>query len=266
MYLRLSNGRRIWYELLGAPEAPIVCLNHSLTADSGMWAEQVPYLLEADYRVLRLDIRGHGGSDPAKGAYTLEELADDVVAVLKALELPAVHYIGLSIGGMFGQALALNFPHLLHSLMLCDTMVASTTGAEAMWNERIQLARTANSLEPLAEATLNRWFSTNFQSRSRIRCQQIYESILATSLDGFEGCVRAIQRFDFSHQLSTLNIPTLVVCGSDDPGTPPEENRRLATLIPNADYKELKECKHLPNIEKPDEFNRIMINWLNSNR
>lgn len=262
MYFRWPDGRRIWYEMLGGSEAPVVCFTHSLTADSGMWAEQIPPLLQAGYRVLRIDMRGHGGSDAVDGAYTLEELADDVSAVVQGLGLHGVHYVGLSIGGMFGQAFAIKYPQLMRSAMLCDTMSASAPGAEGMWDERIATARSANSLLPLAEATLGRWFTEDFRRRASIRCQQVHESILATSLDGFEGCVRAIRQFDFSKALPKMQVPTLVVCGSDDPGTPPAENRRLAALIPGARYEEIPRCRHLPNIEKPEAFNAILIRWL----
>lgn len=262
MYFRLPDGRRIWYEMLGDPESPVVCLTHSLTADSGMWAEQVPALLQAGYRVLRMDIRGHGGSDAMDGAYTLENLADDVSIVVQGLGLDGVHYVGLSIGGMFGQAFALKYPQLMRSAMLCDTMPASASGAEGMWDERIATARSANSLLPLAEATLGRWFTEDFRRRSPLRCRQVHESILATSVNGFEGCVRAIRQFDFSEALPKVQVPTLVVCGSDDPGTPPAENRRLAELIPGARYEEVPGCRHLPNIERPEAFNAVLTRWL----
>src|SRR5437660_12446062 len=98
------KGRRLYYDLTGPESAPVVCFTHSLASDSGMWAEQMPPLLQAGLRVLRLDMRGHGGSDPVAGDYTMKALADDVAAVLDALALPRVHYIGLSIGGMIGQA------------------------------------------------------------------------------------------------------------------------------------------------------------------
>lgn len=266
MYFRLPEGRRIWYEILGDETFPVVCLTHSLSADSGMWAEQVPSLLQAGYRVLRIDIRGHGGSDASGSTYALEDLADDVATVVQGLGLDGVHYVGLSIGAMFGQAFAIRYPKLMYSAMLCDTMPASTRGAEGMWDERIATARSANSLFPLAEATLSRWFTEDFRRSSTLRCQQIYESILATSLDGFEGCVKAIRQFDFSKVLPNVQVPTLVVCGSDDPGTPPAENRRLARLIPGARYEEISGCQHLPNIEKPEVFNAILVRWLESLR
>src|SRR5580704_13512570 len=101
------DGRNIAYDLIGPETAPVVCMTHSLASDGGMWAEQVPALLAGGFRVLRIDMRGHGGSDPVNGPYTMAQLAADVTAVLDALELSKVHYIGLSIGGMIGQAFAL---------------------------------------------------------------------------------------------------------------------------------------------------------------
>src|SRR3982074_1545845 len=93
------NGRSIAYDLIGPETAPVVCMTHSLAADGGMWAEQAPALLAGGFRVLRIDMRGHGGSHPTNGPYTMNLLADDVAAVLDVLEIPKVHYIGLSIGG-----------------------------------------------------------------------------------------------------------------------------------------------------------------------
>ena len=93
-------GRNIAYDLMGDEKAPVVCMTHSLASDGGMWTEQVPALLAAGFRVLRIDMRGHGGSDPVDGPYTMAQLADDVALVLDALGMAKVHYIGLSIGGI----------------------------------------------------------------------------------------------------------------------------------------------------------------------
>ena len=101
------QGRNIAYDLVGADNAPTVCITHSLASDGGSWAEQVPALLQAGFRVLRIDMRGHGGSDPVAGDYTMRALADDVAHVLGALAIARIHYIGLSIGGMIGQAFAI---------------------------------------------------------------------------------------------------------------------------------------------------------------
>jgi len=118
------DGRNIAYDLVGPAGAPVVCMTHSLASDGGMWAEQVPPLLAAGFRVLRIDMRGHGGSDPVAGDYTMSQLAADVAGVLDKLGIPRVHYIGLSIGGMLGQAFALEHGARLISAMWCDTLRA----------------------------------------------------------------------------------------------------------------------------------------------
>ena len=129
------NGRRLAYDLVGAETGPIVCFTHSLAADGGMWAEQLPPLLAAGFRVLRLDMRGHGGSEPLPPPYSMSQLADDIDAVLAALEIPRVHYVGLSIGGMIGQAFALEHGDRLISAMWCDTLPASPQGGRAAWDD-----------------------------------------------------------------------------------------------------------------------------------
>src|SRR6202035_6116117 len=97
-------GRRLYYDLAGPEAGPVVCITHSLASDGGSWAEQMPPLLQAGFRVLRLDMRGHGGSDPVAGDYTMQALAGDVAGALDALAIPRVHYIGLSIGGRSRQS------------------------------------------------------------------------------------------------------------------------------------------------------------------
>jgi len=120
------QGRNIAYDLVGPDSAPTVCITHSLASDGGSWAEQVPVLLQAGFRVLRIDMRGHGGSDPAPGDhYAMKDLAGDVATVLDALSISRTHYIGLSIGGMLGQAFAIEHQQKLISAMWCDTLPAS---------------------------------------------------------------------------------------------------------------------------------------------
>src|SRR5215472_14464507 len=133
-------GRRLYYDITGPENAPVVCITHSLASDGGSWAEQVPPLLEAGFRVLRLAMRGHGGSEPVAGDYTMQALAGDVAAALDALAMPRVHYIGLSIGGMIGQAFAIEHGAKLISAMWCDTLPASPSGAAATWDERMNTA------------------------------------------------------------------------------------------------------------------------------
>lgn len=261
-----AGGRRIHYDLVGPEGAPVVCFTHSLSSDGGMWAEQMMPVLAGGWRVLRLDMRGHGGSDPVAGPYTMAALADDVALSLDALGFAKVHYIGLSIGGMIGQAFAIGHGHRLSSAMFCDTAPASPPGAEAAWGPRIDAVRKANSLEPLGDGTMERWFTDGFKARRPQRWNEIRATVVNTTPAGYLGCAAAILNFDFVPKLPTVKVPTLVVCGDDDQGTPPAGNRKIAELIAGGRYAGIPDARHFPNVEHPDVFNRIMMEWLWSQR
>ena len=260
------QGRRIAYDLVGPEDAPTVCITHSLASDGGSWAEQVPALLQGGFRVLRLDMRGHGGSSPVDGDYTMPALADDVAQALAALAIPRVHYIGLSIGGMIGQAFALAHGERLISAMWCDTLPASPSHARDLWQQRINTVRGANSLEPLADQTVERWLTDDFKAKHPGRYRQIRDTVVGTTPAGYLGCCAAILDFDFQPRLPEVRVPVLVVCGADDAGTPAADNRKLAGLVPGARYEEMAACRHFPNVERPDEFNRIMMGWLETHK
>jgi 3-oxoadipate enol-lactonase len=197
-------GRRLYYDLTGPEKGPVVCFTHSLASDGGMWAEQLPPLLAGGYRVLRLDMRGHGGSDPVSGDYTMAQLADDVAAALDFLSIPRVHFIGLSIGGMLGQAFAIAHGQKLASAMLCDTSPQTPQGAQAAWAPRIDAVKKANSLSPLAGPTMERWFTDAFKPKNPARWKEIHATIAGTTPAGYLGCAAAILDFDFTAKLPSL--------------------------------------------------------------
>jgi 3-oxoadipate enol-lactonase len=259
-------GRRVYYDLTGPENGQVVCFTHSLASDGGMWAEQLPPLLAAGYRVLRLDMRGHGGSDPVSGDYTMAQLADDVAASLDFLGIERVQFIGLSIGGMIGQAFAIAHGRRLISAMLSDTSPQTPAGAQGAWAPRIEAVKKANSLSPLADPTMQRWFTDAYKPRNPGRWKQIHATIAGTTPAGYLGCAAAILNFDFVPKLPSVKVPILVVCGALDEGTPPAGNKRIAELIPGARYEEIANARHFPNVEHPDVFNRIMMGWLGAHR
>jgi 3-oxoadipate enol-lactonase len=265
MHINLA-GRRIYYDLNGPDAAPVVCFAHSLASDSGMWAEQMPPLLAAGYRVLRLDMRGHGGSDPVAGDYTMAQLADDVAASLDFLGIARVQFIGLSIGGMLGQAFAIAHGQRLISLLLCDTAPQTMAGAREAWAPRIDAVKRTKSVAPLADATMQRWFTDAYKPRNPGRWKQIHASIGGTTPEGYLGCAGAIMNFDFVPELPALKVRTLVVCGAMDEGTPPAGNKRIAELVPGARYEEIANARHFPNVEQAETFNRVMLDWLGKHR
>jgi 3-oxoadipate enol-lactonase len=262
MFLTIGK-HKLHYDLIG--DGPrTACFVHALAADSGMWAEQVPAVLACGMRVLRVDLRGHGGSDPIAGDYTLVELAADIARLIRSLGLEPVHYVGLSVGGMIGEALALGFRDSVASLMLCEAPPASLKNAREIWAPRIAAARAANSLEPIADATMERWLTPEFRARNPLRWQQIRDTVAATTVEGYCGTVAAVSNFDFTSELPKLRIPALVLYGEDDKASSHEENKRLASLIPGGRFVAFPGARHLPNVEAPQRFNAVLCDWLDS--
>jgi 3-oxoadipate enol-lactonase len=260
------GGHEIHYDIAGAAGAPVVCLAHSLSADSGIWSDQLPALLAEGWQVLRLDMRGHGGSRPVAGEATMDELALDVIGVLDFLDLAQIHFIGVSIGGMIGQLLAIDHGARLRSMVICNTSPKSAPGARSMWEARLAQIRAASSVEPLADETMQRWFTAGFKARRPERFRQVRETIARTSPEGYRAAATAIIDFDASARLGSVKVPTLVLCGADDPGSPPEGNREIAKRIPGGRYEEIADARHIPMLEHPEIFNRLMLDWLRSKR
>jgi 3-oxoadipate enol-lactonase len=260
---RMIGRRRLRYDLIGKGPRTVF-LVHALAADSGMWAEQVPVLLARGFSILRVDLRGHGGSDPVPGDYTLEELASDMAILIEALNIGPVDYVGLSVGGMIGEALALRFGRSIASLMLCESPPAALKNAREIWAPRMAAARSANSLDPIADATMERWLTPAFRARDPNRWQQIRDTVAATTVEGYCGAVAALSHFDFTAELPDVRVPALVLYGEDDKATSHEENERLARLIPGGRFIAFPGARHLPNVEDPDRFNAILCDWLDS--
>jgi 3-oxoadipate enol-lactonase len=257
-----SKSHRIHYDLIGPDKGEVVCFAHALLADGGMWSDQVPALLSAGYRGLRVDMRGHGGSDAPPDPCSVTDLAGDMLAVLDHLSLERVHFVGLSIGGVIGQALAIAVPQRLHSLVLSDTNAASAPNAGAMWAERIALVKKSGSTAPLADGMMGRLLSSAFKESNPTRWQEIFATIAATRPEGLYACAHALQNFNFESQLPSLSARTLVLCGANDPATPPSEAKKIVGLIPGARYTEIADALHFPNVEQASTYSRVLLDWL----
>lgn len=256
------DGLKIHADLLGERGRTPVCLVHALAADMTLWAEQVPALLGAGYQVLRIELRGHGGSSATPGPYRMEELGADLGFVLERLALGPVHYVGLSLGGMAGQALALDRPELLASVTICDALPERLRNAEEVWGPRIRAVRAARSCAPVAAATVERWLTPAFRAAHPARWAEIEATVAATDAEGYAGCAEAISSFSFVGRLPGLKVPALVLCGEDDHAVPPAEGERIARLVPDGRFVAIPGARHLPNVEKPDVFNRLLLDWV----
>jgi 3-oxoadipate enol-lactonase len=257
-----ANGIQMNYELTGKKHAPVVALSHSLASSLIMWEPQMN-ALQIDFQVLRYDTRGHGKTAAPEGAYTMEMLAEDAVALLDALKIRAVHWVGLSLGGMIGQGLALNHSTRLRSLALCDTGAIVPKEGQAMWEERIGIARN-QGMAALVDGTMERWFSPSFLQENSPMVGRIREQCLATPVNGFIGCGEAIRRLNNLERLREIKLPTLILVGQDDQGTPVAASQAMHERIKNSDLVILPKARHLSNIEAAEGFNKALLRFLKS--
>ena len=255
-----SNGARIAYTLAGPEDGVPLIMSHSLSANHRMWDPQLPALTDK-YRVVLVDTRGHGQSDAPVGPYTLDQLADDMLAVMDALGIGQAHFCGLSMGGMIAQTLALKAPDRLLSLVLCDTSSAYPPEAKTMWDERITAARSAG-LAATADATLDRWFSPGFAAQEPAVMDSVRDMICSTPVEGYCGCGAAISVLALSGRLGEIELPTLVIVGEDDQGTPVGMAEVIADGIAGARLLILPVARHLANMEAVEQFNAELRSFL----
>ncbi|PPR61715.1 MAG: 3-oxoadipate enol-lactonase 2 [Alphaproteobacteria bacterium MarineAlpha4_Bin2] len=258
--MRISaNGIQLNYEAQGPADAPTVVMSHSLAATNAMWDPQMEAL--KDYRVIRYDMRGHGDSDAPDEAYSLEMLADDLFGLMDALEIEHTHYIGLSMGGMIGQTAALKNNDRFLSLSLCDTMSRVPKEMQGTWDERITSARTIG-MEGLVDGTMARWFSESYMKTEPEECDKVRDMIRNTKVSGFCGCCRAIQGLDLTDRISAINVPTQMIVGEDDPGTPVAAHQVMHEKIKGSELVILPNALHFSNVEQKNAFNDAYITFL----
>lgn len=261
MLLQINNHQAS-YRLSGREDAATVCLSHSLASSSVMWEPQMR-ALNPRFRVLRYDTRGHGDSEATPPPYSLDLLADDAVALLDALGIERVHWVGLSMGGMVGQNLALRHSRRLLSLVLCDTLSVISEEAQPVWADRIETAKRAG-MAPLCEPTLKRWFTPAYLEKSPPDLQSIRTQILNTPVAGYVGCCEAIRRIDYADRLDGVRLPARVIVGAEDPATPPSDAAVIHRGIEGSSLVTIDDAAHLSNVEQPEAFNGALLEFLES--
>ncbi len=255
-----ANGIKINYELSGKKQAPVVMLSHSLACSMVMWWPQLE-LLESHFRVLRYDTRGHGLSEAPPGPYTLEQLVDDAIGLMGELKIGQVHWVGLSMGGMIGQGLALDHAGRLNSLVLADTAAIMPADAQPVWQERIDAAQ-RQGMQSQVQSTLERWFTAGYLKQNPPAVEMIRKQILATPAAGYIGCSEAIRRLNYLERLGAIQTETLIMVGADDPGTPVAASEAMHAQIKNSALAVIPRAAHLSNIEQADIFNDHLMAFL----
>jgi 3-oxoadipate enol-lactonase len=242
----------------GRADAPVVVLSNSLGSTHRMWDAQIADL-ERHFRVVRYDTRGHGRSPVPDGPYSIDDLADDLVALLDRLGVATARLVGLSLGGMTVMRVASRHPERVERIaLLC-------TGAQlppaAGWMDRAALVRAQGS-SAVAAAVVERWFTPTYLDTHPEERSAYEQMVAATPAEGYAGCCEAIAEVDLREDLSTIAAPTLAIAGEDDPATPPAKLAEIASKIPGARLLTVPQAAHLANAEQPDIITPALIEHL----
>jgi len=186
---------------------------------------------------------------------------EDVLGLMDALNIRSIHYIGLSMGGMVGQGLALDHADRLKSLVLCDTASYISEEAQPMWHERFDAVR-KEGMKALVDATMERWFTPFFLRLNTPMVQKIRQEILKTPVQGYVGCGEAIRKLNYRDRLREISLPTLIIVGEDDPGTPVSFAEAIHERILESKLVVLPSARHLSNVEQPEAFNAALLGFL----
>ncbi len=250
------------YSLDGPDGAPVVTFSNSISSDLSMWDEQAA-VLPGRYRVLRYDTRGHGHSDVTPAPYAMEQLADDVAGLLDSLCIKKTHFVGLSLGGMTAQVLALRRPDLISSLCLVSTTCFGAEG-RPRWEKRVASLRAGEPFDATLEPMMERWLSMKFRRENVQRYEQIKSMVLRTPREGYIGCGLAIIGFDIRHRLKEIDAPVLVVAGEEDPSTTVEHAQMIQAGIRDAELVVMSGARHLLNVDHRAVFTAHLTDWLAS--
>jgi len=247
-----SNGSTFNCRVDGE-RGPWVLLSHGLATDLSMWDELADALKDR-YRVLRYDARGHGGSAGPDGDYTLDQLVADAAGILDALAVPQAHFAGLSMGGMVGLGLLLDHGSRIRSAVIADSRHTTTPEFTKAWLDRAEAVR-KGGIAAVVASTVERWSSAGLAQRDPAAVARMERMIRNTSAAGYRGCAAALARLNYGHRLGEIAKPTLVLCGTEDHGAPPENTRQMHAMIQGSRFLEIEQAGHISNIEKPETFN-----------
>ena len=253
-----ANGITFNCEISGREGAPWVVFSNSLMTNLSMWDEQAA-ALGNDFRVLRYDQRGHGGTDAPAGGYGFDTLTEDIIALFDALQIKRAHFVGLSMGGMTAVALAEQYPDRVERIVPCDCGPASTPQSAQQWEERIALAKT-QGMEALVEPTIGRWYPPEFAAANKPIVDKVRQMIRTTPANGFIGCATALSNFDLRPGLSGVKHRTLFLCGSKDASL--GGTKALNAGVAGSTLIEIPGAGHISNTENPALFTRSVREFL----
>ena len=255
-YFQTEDNCRIAWRTDGDASNPPMLLANSLGTSLGMWDQKIPVWADT-YHVIRFDLRGHGSSEVASNGFGIDRLGRDVLGLLDQLNVSVCDFVGLSLGGMVGQWLGVNAPQRLSRLVLANT--SAFMGPPESWDARMAAVR-LGGMAAVAGAVVERWFTPAFR-QSSAEPDVILQMLLDTDPEGYCGACAAIRDMDQRSSVGGISLPTLVIGGTHDAATPPDNAEFLAKTIPAAAL-EMLPAAHLSNIECPGQFGKLVLEFL----
>jgi 3-oxoadipate enol-lactonase len=247
------------YTVDGAADAPVVVLSNSLGATRAMWDPQVPALAER-FRVVTYDTRGHGESPTPAGPYRLDDLVDDLGALLDEVGAERAHVVGLSLGGMTAMRLAAREPDRVHRLAV---MCTSAKPDPTPFLDRAAAVRSGGTA-PLAPAVVGRWLTPAFAADHPDLVARL-EAMIATADDeGYAACCEVVASVDLRADLGRITAATLVISGWEDQALPPAHQQAIVDGIPDAELVTVSPGAHLANLEQPLQVTGALLGHLDT--
>jgi 3-oxoadipate enol-lactonase len=244
------------YQIDGAGPRWVTFVN-----DISLWDGQVPALARG-FKVLRYDLRGHGGSESTPGDYTIDILVRDLRTLLDQLRIQTTSLVGLGLGGALVQAFAIQHPERVERLMPCCCRAQMVPEFAAMWHKLRDTVR-QNGLESIVEPTVQRWFSADFKAAHPEVLDKIRKMIRGTTQEGYLGVTGAFLGLAVEDQLGRIKAPTLYVSGADDHlGGPPPLMKGLSAKVKGARHVSVPKAAHIANIQHPEGFNQVLKEFL----
>ncbi|PZR00073.1 MAG: 3-oxoadipate enol-lactonase [Cereibacter sphaeroides] len=240
----------------GDPNGAPVFFAHALGTDLRLWDAVIP-AMPSGLRLIRADMRGHGRSGVPTPPYSMGALIRDAERLLDHLKVRDAVFVGLSIGGMIAQGLAVKRLDQVRALVLSNT--AARIGTEAIWHDRIAQVR-KGGMADVAPATLERWFGRKFRDTPEFALWR--DRLLATPPEGWIGCAEAIAGTDFYTTTATLRLPTLAIAGSEDGSTPADLVRETAELVAGSRFALIRGAGHLPPVDQPARYAEELAGFL----
>ncbi|OSQ51456.1 3-oxoadipate enol-lactonase [Marivita geojedonensis] len=248
---------RLHYRIDGDPDGAPVVFANSLGTDMRLWDKVLARLPKTGLKYIRYDKRGHGLSECPKPPYGMGTLVRDVERLMDHLAIRDAVFVGLSIGGMIAQGLAAKRLDLVRAMVLSNTGARIAT--REIWAQRIADAE-RGGVVALADATMTRWFTPAFRATPEFTAWR--NMLTRTPADGYIGCSHAIAGTDFYATTAALRLPTLGIAGSEDGSTPPDLVRETTELVPGSQFHLIRKAGHLPCVEAPDEYARVLNDFI----